>query len=398
MSNAVNRLLVITESLGIGGTETHLFRLLPRLAASGWDITTFCLTGRGRRAAELEELGVRVVAPFQAGWTGGSVVRSPARLAERLVSLYSLARRWRPTIAHFYLPGPYLLGAPATIAAGVPIKIMSRRSSSRYQGARPILARVERALHAKMDMVIGNSKAVVGELRTECVSEAKLHLIYNGIELPTRQPQREAARKVLGLAVDELVGVMVANLIAYKGHSDLIRALILVSKRLPSRWTLLLAGRDEGLKSKLEFLARNGGISRHIRFLGECSDTAALLAAADFGLLTSHEEGFSNAILEGMAAGLPMVVTDVGGNPEAVLDGVTGLVVPPRNVEAIGEAVLRIANDPGLRARLGEAGRIRVQKEFSMTRCASAHDRLYRSLIERLSQKNLHPVPESQLG
>jgi glycosyltransferase involved in cell wall biosynthesis len=148
-----------------------------------------------------------------------------------------------------------------------------------------------------------------------------------------------------------------------------------------------LVGRDEGLKSKLESLADQGGISRHIRFLGEYPDTLALLAAADFGLLTSHEEGFSNAILEGMAAGLPMIVTDVGGNPEAVLDGRTGLVVPPRNVEAIGEAILRLADDPELRAQLGKAARLRVQKEFSMTRCADAHDHLYRSLTDRLFQK-----------
>jgi glycosyltransferase involved in cell wall biosynthesis len=247
-----------------------------------------------------------------------------------------------------------------------------------------------------MDVVIGNSKAVVRELRAEDVSEAKLHLIYNGVEVPAQQPQREVARKVLGLESDELVGVMVANLIHYKGHRDLFRALIQVSKRLPSRWTLLLAGRDEGLKSKLQSLADDGGISGHIRFFGECPETTALLAAADFGLLTSHEEGFSNAILEGMAVGLPMIVTDVGGNPEAVLDGLTGLVVPPRNVEAIGNAILRLANDPGLRARLGEEGRLRVRKEFSMTRCASAHDQLYRSLMGRLAQKNFQAAPEAQ--
>lgn len=396
VSHATNRLLVVTESLGIGGTETHLFRLLPRLAASGWEITTFCLTGRGKRAAELETVGIRVSAPSQVGWAGGSVFRSPTRLAERFASLYSLARRWRPTIGHFYLPGPYLLGAPAAMAAGIPIKIMSRRSSSRYQEARPILARVERILHKKMDGVIGNSEAVVRELRAEDVSEEKLHLIYNGIDLPTQQPKREAARKVLGIESGVLVGVMVANLIHYKGHHDLIRALIHVSERLPSQWTLLLAGRDEGLKSELESLADNGGINRHVRFLGEYSGTAALLAAADFGLLTSHEEGFSNAILEGMAAGLPMIVTDTGGNPEAVLDGTTGLVVPPRNVEAIGDAILRLANDPGLRARLGERGRLRVQNEFSMTRCADAHDQLYRSLIDRLPQRSSQAVSESQ--
>jgi glycosyltransferase involved in cell wall biosynthesis len=236
-----------------------------------------------------------------------------------------------------------------------------------------------------MHAVIGNSKAVLRDLRAEGIPEAKLHLIYNGIDLPAQPPAREAARKILGLESGELVGVMLANLIHYKGHHDLIRALIHVSSRLPWQWTVLLAGRDEGLKGNLESLVNDAGLGRHVRFLGERADAPTLLAAANFGLLTSYEEGFSNAILEGMAAGLPMIVTEVGGNPEAVLDGVTGLVVPPGNVEAIGEAILRLANHPGLRGRLGEGGRLRVHKEFSITRCAGEHDQLYRSFMERLA-------------
>jgi len=269
------------------------------------------------------------------------------------------------------------------MAARVPIKVMSRRSSANYQKGRPIAAGLERMLHKKMDMVIGNSGAVVRELRAERVSEARLHLIYNGIDVSADRPDRQAARRALGLGPDDLVGVMVANLIHYKGHCDLIQGLINVAKHLPLEWHIMMAGRDEGIGRQLHSLAIEGGIRPHIKFLGECSDTTTLLAAADFGLLTSHEEGFSNAILEGMAAGLPMIVTDVGGNPEAVIDGVTGLVVPSRNPDAIGEAILRLAGDVSFRVRLGQAGRTRAQAEFSMERCVSAHDELYRSLLDK---------------
>jgi glycosyltransferase involved in cell wall biosynthesis len=308
-------------------------------------------------------------------------------MAERFASLYKLARNWRPDIAHFYLPGPYLVGAPAAIAAGVPIKVMSRRSSANYQRGRPIAAALERMLHPKMDVVIGNSAAVIRELRAERVSEEKLHLIYNGINMSSEPPNREKARRDLDIEPGVLVGVMVANLIHYKGHCDLLKGLISVAKQLPTQWHILLAGRDEGHKRQLQFLAAEGGIDENLKFLGECADTKTLLAAADFGLLTSHEEGFSNAVLEGMGAGLPMIVTDVGGNPEAVLDGTTGLVVPPRDHNAIGEAVLRLAGDAGLRIRLGEAARIRAQTEFSMTRCVTAHDELYRSLLDNAPPK-----------
>ena len=134
---------------------------------------------------------------------------------------------------------------------------------------------------------------------------------------------------------------MIANLIPYKGHKDLIEGLALVAQSLPSGWRILCAGRDEGLQLKLESLVEAQGIKANIQFLGERTDVPILLAAADFGVLSSWEEGFSNVILEAMAAGLPMIVTDVGGNPEAVLDGETGLVVPPAIRQRLAEAVLK---------------------------------------------------------
>ena len=149
---------------------------------------------------------------------------------------------------------------------------------------------------------------------------------------------------------------------------------------------MLLAGRDEGLRPELEALAAKRGIAENVVFLGERSDVPRLLAAADFGLLTSHEEGFSNVVLEGMAAALPMIVTDVGGNAEAVLDGETGFVVPPSNPKAIGEAVLRLAGDRNLRKSLGDAGRKRVAEHFSMEACQNAHLELYRTLLAARSK------------
>jgi glycosyltransferase involved in cell wall biosynthesis len=90
-----------------------------------------------------------------------------------------------------------------------------------------------------------------------------------------------------------------------------------------------------------------------------------------------------------------MIVTNTGGNPEAVVDGTTGLIVPPQNVEAIGEAILRLADNPELRVRLGEAARLRVEKKFSMTRCAGAHDQLYRSLTDRLFHEGSFAISQS---
>jgi glycosyltransferase involved in cell wall biosynthesis len=388
-SNSGRRLLVVTESLGVGGTESHLIRTLPRLAASGWSVVTFCLTERGERAEQVEAAGVEVAASPRLARRKGSFLRYPAHVALATNNLYWLMRRWRPQIAHFYLPGPYLIGANVAIAARIPIKIMSRRSLSDYQRNWPLVAKLERRLHAKMDAVIGNSRAVVRQLIDEGIPEAKVRLIYNGIDVSPVLPDRNEARQALGIDNDTLVGVVIANLIHYKGHRELVRGLSHVETELATPWRIFVAGRDHGIRAELEELAAARGISHRIQFLGEYSDIPRLLAASDFGLLTSREEGFSNVILEGMAAGLAMIVTDVGGNAEAVLHGETGFVVPARNPKAIGDAILELARNPEQRKRFGAAARKRVEKEFSIDKCVKAHADLYEEMLDKIEARKI---------
>ena len=297
-------------------------------------------------------------------------------------ALYSFARQWRPQIAHFFLPGPYLLGAPVAMAAQIPIKIMSRRSLAHYQqnwlGAR--LA--ERVLHARMNAIVGNCRAILRELMLEGVPETKLRLIYNGIESEVPRQERRTARAALDLADEALIGIVVANLIPYKGHRDLIEALALAAPKLPPTWRVLCVGADNDLRPELEALAAAKGVAGNVRFLGQRFDVDRLLEAADFGVLPSRaNEGFSNAILESMRAGLPMIVTDVGGNAEAVVNGETGIVVPPANPAELAAALLRMAEDPALRRKLGEAGRQRVATQFTLDACVAKYRTLYDELL-----------------
>jgi glycosyltransferase involved in cell wall biosynthesis len=110
-------------------------------------------------------------------------------------------------------------------------------------------------------------------------------------------------------------------------------------------------------------------------------DVGPCLAAADIGVLSSHEEGFSNAVLEGMAAGLPMLVTDVGGNAEAVLDGEHGHVVPARDPSALAARLVALALDPAQRRRFGAAAKARAQDCFSVDACVSQYLQMYRKLL-----------------
>jgi glycosyltransferase involved in cell wall biosynthesis len=175
----------------------------------------------------------------------------------------------------------------------------------------------------------------------------------------------------------------VANLIPYKGHADLLDAFGSIREQLPQNWELWCVGRDDGIGQGLKERAERLGIASHVRFLGSRSDVPDLLLRADVGVLCSHEEGFSNAVLEAMAAGLPMVVTDVGGNAEAVVDGDTGYVVPPKDPPRLAEALLSVALD-ARRSDMGARGRKRAEELFSMDACLHQYELLYQEAVPAL--------------
>jgi glycosyltransferase involved in cell wall biosynthesis len=160
----------------------------------------------------------------------------------------------------------------------------------------------------------------------------------------------------------------------------LLQALAGVRKGLPKDWLLLLVGRDDGIGGALKNTATELGLADRVSFMGARDDVADILRVSDVGVLCSREEGFSNAILEGMAAGLPMVVTDVGGNAEAVDDGVNGIVVPPRSPADLGRAIAKLLNDPQLRKRMGQAGYKSVRQHFSLDACIDRYEKLYDAL------------------
>ncbi len=378
------RLLFVTESFGVGGTESHLLSLLPSLKSKGFEPAAFCFTEPGTRASALEAAAIPVAAAPRLGNLHKRSLLAPLRITGGALKLFALIGRFRPTIVHFFLPGPYLAGAPAALARGVPVKVMSRRSLADYQRNWPGAARLERRLHRHMDAVLGNSQAIVEELIKEGCPESQVRLIYNGIQPSPLMPSRAEARAALGLDEVTFVATMIANLFPYKGHRDLIAALARIEAELPKPWVLLCAGRDQGEGPALAQAIAASGLGTNVRLLGERSDVPLLLAASDVGILTpTRNEGLSNAVLESMAAGLPMVVTDVGGNSEAVADGETGFVVAAGDGAALGAAILKLAGDPALRQAMGRRAKQRVADHFSLSASIDQYCALYQELLER---------------
>jgi len=352
-----------------GGTERHLLLVLPELARRGYDITLFVL----HRGGALEpDFAARGIVVRYADRTLGSL--------SAWVWLWRRMRRLRPSIVHCFLPEAYILGAMAALAARCRVLVMSRRGLNDYRSRRRIAARFEPLLHRHMTAILANSKASLRELEQEGAPPHGLRLIYNGIDTASLDaaPGRYTARRALGIEDDILVLCVVANLIPYKGHGDLLQALAIAAKSL-GNWRLLCAGRDDGSQANLELEAQHFGIADRIVWLGERSDIPGILAASDIAVLSPvGNEGFSNAILEAMAASLPVVATRIGGNAEAVVDGETGLLVAARDPIALAAAIVALAQDPTKRTAFGRAGRIRVAEHFSLSACCEAYDALYR--------------------
>jgi glycosyltransferase involved in cell wall biosynthesis len=365
------RILLVTRRMGIGGTENHIARLMRPLRARGFDVALFVSERGGALEAELIGEGFQLY--------GSSPSRSTARrLVGSFFSLLRCLRAHRPDIVHFFLPEPYVVGSLAALVAQTPIRIMSRRSLSHYQKKRVALAAVERRLHRHTQALIGNSTAVCEQLVAESADAEKVGLIYNGIDVNAAEGTRcESMRAALGISPAALVFIVVANLIGYKGHADLLAALAGAQSQLPTDWTLLVVGRDDGEAAHLREQARKTGLADHVQWLGERRDVASLLRAADIAILPSHQEGFSNSLIEAMAAGLPVIATAVGGNNDAVVEGETGLLVPARQPAALSGAILRMAADADFRARLGRNGQARCRSEFSLDSCVASYVSLY---------------------
>ena len=379
-------ILFVIGDLDVGGTERHLLQILPLLARADLSPTVYTLTHKGELAPFLEQQGIRVIAPPLSLLT-----RRLPRHVRRLVGpplsfaglLFALLKV-RPRIVHFFLPAAYLLGGLTSLLVPLDGRVMSRRSLHDYQSGHQYMAKIERWLHRRMTASLGNSKAVVEQLAEEGVPGDRLGLIYNGIDINIYRalPDRTELRQSLGIENEVLVLVMVANFIPYKGHEDLLQALSSIRLELPPSWVILLVG-GGGYEDVIRNRATALSLEQHVRHLGTRSDIPQILAAADMGILCSHQEGFSNSVLEGMAAGLPMVVTNVGGNPEAVIDGENGLVVPPHNPAALGDAILRLAHNANARKHMGAAGHQRVETLFSHDLCVAKYCALYEGLMDK---------------
>lgn len=406
--------LVLIPTLGIGGAEFDVVRNLPSLDPGRFTPRVFTMFGQAVLSTALSEGGIQVTSVTAEVLPGRGITdrlfalleRScrlllpvlPTSLFSRIVAsaekYISLARhiaRYMDEVhvgvVHAILPSAYLVAVMANTMTKRRPLVMSRVSQSWYQKQFPAFGVIERCCHSRLDVAIGNSQAVLNELRAEGIPDRKLMLIHNGIDLTTfvgEMLDRKTARERLAIPADALVFSCVGNLYERKGHADLLKALHYLKDQLPVNWQLLAAGRDiDGRLATLQQMADALGLSSHVRLLGERLDVPALLSAADIHVSASWYESFPNNILEAMCAGLPTVATRVGGVPELVIDGETGTLVPTHNPRALSEALLALALHRERREAMGRAGRARAQVEFPLERSVGGFQQIYDQLGNR---------------
>lgn len=385
--NNKKSIFYVIGQLDIGGAETHLLRILPRLKASGYKIILFPLRDGGQLEKEFVESGVTLCVSKETS-SKGFVYK-----LKRIIGLCSMLYRQKPDIVHYFLPEAYLIGGVCSIFSPVSIKVMSRRSLNLYQKNKPFIKYVEFFMHKWMRLVLGNSKAVVNELYLEGINKNKVKLIYNGVDVPVKHDSetRKKMRESLNVSQNKLIITVVSNLIPYKGHKDLLNALKIISDQLPENWIVFFVGRDDNNYSKeLSCMINEFDFVEHIKLVGHTRNTSDYLIASDIGILPSHQEGFSNSLLESMAHGLPMIVTDVGGNAEAISDNVNGFVVPAHHPEKLAEKILILANNVELRNRFSENSYDVVITKFSIENCVSQYDSVYKDLLGMKGNSNVN--------
>ena len=362
---------LVFGSTQVGGTERQVLELADRLRGHVSAVRVVVLNNNGPLSQELDARGIDWA---EVGFTGISMSRVPfvptrntlRSLGNGVRFRFEHTRTGAADISHAFLDGAVLVAPMVTRRrGGRPLRVAGVR------GSRPPGHTDSRLYpHAlrSADLVVCNARHLSVEVVDEFgVDPGRVRVVPNGVELPdwVADPGVEPPR-----------GVVVANFQLYKGYDVLLEALARVEVPLVVH---LCGGGD---RSWFVDRAAELGVSERVVFVDQPADVPAELGAAQFAVHPSRTEGLSNAVLEEMAAGLPVVASDVGGLPTLVEHGVNGLLVPPGDPVALAEALTRMVVDRGMREKMGAAARERAES-FSWAACVQAHVDLYEELLEQ---------------
>jgi len=362
-----------------GGAQEHLFGLVTRIDASRFDVSIVSLSP-GSAVRKLERAGFDVLVldePDDAIAVGA--------LAAHLVGI-------RPDVIHNHMYRAELVGTRAAIALGEvghrrPYVVSTVHSSRvRSEEDREML----RVLTPHMNQLIAVSRAIEAKLESEGRTTAPIRRIYNGVDLSRYENQEPCCTLPEEYGMEpgsQIVGV-VARLEPEKGHPTLLEAWPAVLRSVPDAYLLIVG--EGSRRDALEALARDLHIAHRVVFTGRRDDVPAVTAALDVAVLPSYREAQGLSILEALALSRPVVASDVGGIPEVITDGVTGLLVPPHDPDALAAAIARLLRDHPYADTLGRAGHDMVHDRFDIGTMVS--------LVQQIYEEGARSVRPTQLA
>jgi L-malate glycosyltransferase len=367
----------VVPTLLCGGTETQFMTLARTLDPGRFQVRFACLRQWGPFVDELSQRGIPLEEYRVTTFRSVNAVRQQIRFARDV-------RRHGVDIVHTYsFYGNVFAIPPARLAA--PVVVASVRDRGLY--LTPMQKRVQRHVCRLADRVLVNAEAVKTWLVNDGFSAARITVIPNGVDLSRfdARADRAAVRRSLGVAEDVRLVAVVSRLHRLKGIEDFLDAAAVVAAAHPDV-RFLIVGEPSPVDNiayleELSQRAQQLGIGDRVIFTGLRDDVPALLSAVDVSVMPSLNEALSNVLLESMAAGAPVVATDVGGTTEALEADRNGLLIPPSNVAAMAAAIDRLLSDPQWARGLGARARQAIVDRFSLDRMAAATAAIYEELL-----------------
>jgi glycosyltransferase involved in cell wall biosynthesis len=377
--HAAIRIGILLTSFDAGGTERQMSELIRRLDRGRFALQVACFRREGAWLAPVEAAGLPITA-----FPLGSL--TSAHAARQLRAFARWCRQHQLQVLQTCDMYGNIFGLAGAALARVPVRIGSRRGIVSPTGKQSLLG-LQRLGYAAAHRVVANSGAAADRLAAEGVRRKKIIVIPNGIDLePFSGPTTAPSTPVV---------TTVANLRRGKGHDVLLRAAARVLRERPDARFQLVG--DGPLRGQLEREAALLGIARAVSFLGHRRDVAEVLRGSTAFAFPSLMEAFPNGVMEAMAAGLPVIATDVGGIPELIEHGHNGLLVPAADETALASGILRLLADPVGAAALAAAGRHTIEERYSFSRMVHEFEALYEAAVSHRMSNRL-PIPSRAEG
>ena len=363
---------LITGQLGLGGAEKQLYLLVRGLLQAGWRVSVITLNpGKGDYwEGPLRELGVSV----------HEVPTGLARL-QRLLAIRHILCQERTQIVHSWSLHTNFYAAAGGRLSGVPVRMGAERAN--HHLSRQALGRWLYDLSLwGLDSLVANSGPAANFLRQYRPGLA-VRVVPNGVEVPkllANAEERERLRASLGIPASPPVIVAVGSMVPRKNFATLIQAAGVITQKRPETILVLIGGGP--LRHDLERQALASLPKGHFVFTGALANAANWFPAFDLLCMPSlDQEGMPNVLMEASATGLPVVASEVGGVPKVVEDNITGFLVPPNDVHSLVDRLEKLLADSNLRRRMGQAGREKMRREFSVERMVARMIAVYEDTL-----------------